>query len=182
MRKLIVLSVLILFLTPTSAFAADVVEDTSAPTEMSDVVSDVPDPSDPSDTTAEEADIVEEEVVEEPIVEDPKQPETTEEAKETVNLIVKAFQMGAWPIGVGLIIMLLVWVANRFGLKEKVGEKWVPWIAAGLGILSTVGIALATGSLVWWQALIQGFLSGASATGFWELVFKHIPSAKKEEE
>ena len=70
-------------------------------------------------------------------------------------------------------MMLLVFVANKFGLKDKVGSKAVPWVVMGLSVASVSGAALASGLAVA-ESLVQGVLAGVAAIGGWELLFKHI--------
>lgn len=104
------------------------------------------------------------------------QPLTDEEVGETVGLLKKAFNSGTWPVVVGLVIMLLVWAVRRFALKT-ISERWkkaTPWVAAGLGLLSCVGISLSVGTMLWWRALIDGLVSGLLASGLWELIGKHV--------
>jgi hypothetical protein len=78
-----------------------------------------------------------------------------------------------WPLAVGLGISLAVYIANRFGLQNKVGAKYVPWIAAGLGILSSIGVQLATG-IPWEEAIGKGFTAGATSVGLWEMILKNL--------
>lgn len=104
------------------------------------------------------------------------QPSTDEEVGETIGLLGKAFNSGTWPVIVGLVIMLLVWAVRRFALKT-ISEKWksaTPWMAAGLGLLSCIGVSLSAGTMVWWRALIDGLVSGLLASGLWELFGKHV--------
>lgn len=111
----------------------------------------------------------------------PKVPETDEEAQGMAKLLLLALQNNSWPVAVGFLLMLLVWAFNKF-LKGKLsGNKWTPWIAVAVGVVGTVGANLALGALIWWEALIQGFLAGASATGFWELLFKHFMKVEVKE-
>ena len=69
--------------------------------------------------------------------------------------------------------MLLVFVANKFGLKDKVGAKAIPWVSLVIGVFATSGMALASGVAVT-EALIQGLSAGLAAVGSWETLFKHI--------
>ena len=100
-------------------------------------------------------------------------PATLDEAAETVSLLVKAVQDKNWVLAVGFLMMLLVFVANKFGLKDKVGTKALPWVVLGLSVASVSGAALASGLAVA-DSLVQGVLAGVAAIGGWELLFKHI--------
>ena len=79
----------------------------------------------------------------------------------------------------GIILMLLVFVANKFGLKNKVGAKAIPWISLIIGVFATSGMALASGIAVT-DALIQGMGAGLAAVGSWETLFKHILGGSSE--
>jgi hypothetical protein len=185
MRRSLFALVMVFFVLgfPALTLSDDAPDASSAPAAVSDVTGDVVESGGGEKPAADKAEATPATDVEKPVEEKsaadtaeeaPKQPESEAEAKETVGLLTSAFQSGTWPVVAGLVILLLVWVGNRFGLKERVGAKWVPWIAAGVGVLSTVGIALAAGAVVWWQALLQGLVAGVVATGLWELVFKRL--------
>jgi len=104
-----------------------------------------------------------------------------DEAAETVSLLVKAVQDKNWALAIGLLLTLLVFVANKFGLKEKVGSKMVPWIATGLAVFAALGVSLANGLPVM-DAITQGILAGLAAIGGWEMLFKHFLAPKKATE
>lgn len=140
---------------------------------------------------AEEVDSKGTEGAKEPSKEEPKkeqaEPEKTKEpsdyneAAETVSLLVKAVQEKNWALVIGLLLTLLVFVANKFGLKDKVGPKAVPWVATGLATAASLGISLANGLPVT-DAISQGVLAGLTAIGGWEMLFKHVLGSKKVEE
>ena len=113
------------------------------------------------------------EKVEEKAKEKAEVPEDYNQAVETVSALVKAIQSKNWPVVAGLILMLLVFVANKFGLKDKVGAKAIPWVSLVIGVFATSGMALASGVAVT-EALIQGLSAGLAAVGSWETLFKHI--------
>ena len=102
---------------------------------------------------------------------------TPEEFEKFVDLAISAYQNGEWSILIGCILMLAVWVANKFGLKDKIGKSLVPWVACGAGILISMAINLVQGSSIK-GALIQGLISGFSAIGLWELIFKRLLAKK----
>lgn len=104
-------------------------------------------------------------------------PESYDDAAESVSLVVKAVQDKNWSLALGLILTLLVFLANKMGLKDKVGSKAVPWVATGLAMAATSGVGLASGVALS-EALVQGFLAGVVAIGGWEMLFKHLLKAK----
>jgi hypothetical protein len=107
-------------------------------------------------------------------------PEDLEQAIATGSLLVEAVKDRNWALAIGLLMMLLVFGANKFGLKDKVGPKAVPWVAMGVSVLSVVGVGLASGVAVL-DAVLQGVFAGVAAIGGWELLFRHLLAKKAEE-
>jgi hypothetical protein len=87
--------------------------------------------------------------------------------------LMAAIQQQHWPIVAGFLITFLVYGANHAGLQAKVGAKWIPRIAIGLGVLSAIAAQLLLG-ISWQEALSKGFLAGATATGLWEVLLKDL--------
>ena len=106
-------------------------------------------------------------------------PESDVEAIQDAVAIWKALNSQDWSLAAGLIVMLLVYIFNRFGLKEKVGKKAIPYISLAIGVLSAVGIALASGGSLA-VALEAGVLAGLAAVGSWEVLFKKILGDSKD--
>lgn len=94
-----------------------------------------------------------------------------------VKRIVSAFKGGKWILAVSLIIMLLTWVLNRTFLKNKIPSSVLPWVSAGLGVLSAIFTALVMG-IPWWEALIMGLFTGTAASGLWSMVGTHLLVSK----
>jgi hypothetical protein len=92
---------------------------------------------------------------------------------DTASGFWKALQQQQWPVVVGFVIVFLIYGANRFGLQAAVGPKWIPVISIALGILSAIGAQLVLG-ISWVEAIVKGFLAGASATGLWEVGLKRM--------
>lgn len=114
-----------------------------------------------------------------PKTEEVKAPETVEEAAESLNILIEAAKGGHWSLFVGILLTLLVWLLDKFiGIRNRVGSKAMPWVAVGLGIMGTVGVGLTSGLGIA-EVLVQGFITGSSAVGLWELVFQH--ALKKKE-
>ena len=114
--------------------------------------------------------------------EEPKEaiPESDLEAMKDTVALWKAIQSQDWPLAAGFLVMLLVYVFNRFGLKDKVGAKAIPYISMAIGILSAVGVALASGGSIA-AALEAGVLTGLAAIGSWEALFKKVLGGSSEE-
>jgi len=103
----------------------------------------------------------------------PTTPETVDEAVAQGGLLIKAVKSRNWPLAVGLALTLLVFIANKLGLKNLVGKKALPWIVMALATLGTVGAGLVGGVSIL-DALLQGVLAGVTAIGGWELLLKHL--------
>jgi len=129
----------------------------------------------PADKDAGVTDVAEPEPTPEP----PKPPEDLTEALETGGAMIEAAKNGNWVLFSGLLIMLLIFILDKVvKLKEKVSAAAVPWVAAALGIASSIAVQLVSG-IPWGQALFQGFTAGATAVGLWELLGKVIFKKKE---
>ena len=97
----------------------------------------------------------------------------------TVSEIIQAFQDGRWAVGAGLLVMFLVWILREY-IWKYIPKNIVPWLALSLAMVVTVAVGLVAGT-VWWQALIDGLLTGSVAMAFWSMLFKHIlPNKNKK--
>ena len=94
------------------------------------------------------------------------------EATEVVTAIVKAFQEKNWSVVVGGILMLLIFLLNKFGVMQMLKlDGWkVAAFSVGLGVVSQVSVELFLSSGDWVMALTMGISNGLVATGFWELI------------
>lgn len=172
MRHYLTLIVLMLGLTvPTAAFAEEPAPEAAEAAEASEEAAPASDEAAAPNEGEEKAEEAEEgEAV----------PETLDEAADDISLLVKAIQDKDWSLALGLLMMLLVMLGNKFGLKDKVGAKAIPWVAMGMAVASTLGVGLASGVALM-DALVQGVLAGVAAIGGWELLFKHMLKSKAAE-
>jgi len=97
-----------------------------------------------------------------------------------VSMLVDALQSKNWALVFGILLSLLVSIANKFGLKDKVGSKALPWVTSGTAVAGAVGAALLSGFPVM-EALSQGLVAGVAAIGGWEMILKHFLAPKKSE-
>jgi len=114
-----------------------------------------------------------------PRIPSPKVPETDAEAGEIIGMLLDAATNGHWTVFAGLLILLLVWVFNRFGLAAKIGRKYIPWVTLGIATLVAVAVALASGGDLL-NAIKLGILEGGLAIALWELLFKRLTSKKTD--
>lgn len=97
----------------------------------------------------------------------------TESVDALTNLLVEAVRSEQWLVVAGVATTLIVLVIRRFGFLSQVPVKYMPWVATGVAIASSVGTSLISGvSLL--SAVTQGILVGTAASGFWEMIFKHV--------
>jgi hypothetical protein len=132
-------------------------------------------PAEEAEAPAEEAPPEEEEVKAEEVSED------SEAVADSASLIAQAIQDKNWALLAGILLSLLVAFANRFGLKDKVGGKAVPWVTSGVAVAGAISAALLVGIPIL-EALSQGLLAGVAAIGGWEMLLKHVLAPKKSEE
>lgn len=96
----------------------------------------------------------------------------TESVGSLTTALVEAVQTEQWLVVAGLATTLIVLVLRRTGLLNAVPTKAVPWVASVVAIVSAIATSLATGVGLL-EAVTQGVIVGAAASGFWELLFKH---------
>jgi len=105
-------------------------------------------------------------------------PDVTEEASkdfgELLNVMVNAAKGGEWSLFVAALIMVLVFLATKIKFIDNLlPTKAKPWVAAVAGVLGAIAtVAMTTGD--WLQAILSGLVTGAAASGLWELVGKHF--------
>lgn len=95
-------------------------------------------------------------------------PVTYEDAEDAFIALLAAGKAGEWAIFAGLLLMLLIWVARKFVFPRVEGPA-VAWATAGVGTLAYIAVALAVGTPVL-SAIVTGFMTGAMASGLWELI------------
>lgn len=105
--------------------------------------------------------------------------ETDSEAVEDAVALWKAIEGQDWPLAAGFFVMILVYIFNRFGLKDKIGAKAIPYVSVAVGVLTAIGVALASGGSIA-SALEAGVLAGLAAIGSWETIFKKILGGSSE--
>jgi uncharacterized membrane protein len=105
-------------------------------------------------------------------------PEATEvpaeDFGELVNMMISAAKGGEWSLFVAALIMVLVFLATKIKFIDNLLPAAAkPWVAAVAGVLGAVAtVAMTTGD--WLQAVLSGLVTGAAASGLWELIGKRI--------
>ncbi|MFH1834205.1 MAG: hypothetical protein ABH877_04200 [bacterium] len=110
---------------------------------------------------------------------------TLDDAPGLITTMVQAVKDKNWQLVVAMAIMLLVVLANALLIKlnilgDEVRKIALPWIAAGTGCLVIFASTLIAGGS-WWSAALAGLVTGAAATGLWELVFRHVKKAVEKD-
>lgn len=111
--------------------------------------------------------------------EGPAELKDEEEAGDAVVGLYNALMDKNWALAVSLGLMLLVFVARKVPLLDKLPAKATPWVAAAMSMLGYVAAALMAPGAQIGTAVLSGLSVGAGAVGLWEMVFKHF-LAKKE--
>jgi hypothetical protein len=88
-----------------------------------------------------------------------------------------AFKEGRVWNGVSILLMLLTFLFGK--VKKDIPVKYLPWIAASLGIATNI-VSAVLGGVDVESAIANGFLHGAAAAGFWSMIGKHIFRSKDE--
>ena len=112
--------------------------------------------------------------------EQPAELKTDEEAGEAVEGLYGAIMSKNWALALSLGLMLLVFVARKVPVLDKIPAKATPWVAAAMSMLGYVAAALMAPGAEIGAAILSGLSVGAGAVGLWEMVFKHILSKKEE--
>lgn len=97
---------------------------------------------------------------------------------EMIKVLAEAAKGGKWSIVVSVGIMLLVFLATKIKfIGDLLPSSWKPWIAVSAGVLSSIAATgFATGN--WITAVLNGLVTGAAASGFWDLVGKKLLKKK----
>jgi len=105
-------------------------------------------------------------------------PEATEvpaeDFGELLNMMITAAKGGEWSLFVAALIMVLVFLATKIKFIDNLlPASAKPWVAAVAGVLGAVAtVAMTTGD--WLQAVLSGLVTGAAASGLWELIGKRF--------
>ena len=96
-----------------------------------------------------------------------------EAAKVFGELAIKAFKEKNWAVFSGLLLMALIWVAERIKLLDKLKLNGEPraWAIAGIATLGSVGLGLYSGQH-WDTILWTGLTVGLVAIGGWNTIGK----------
>lgn len=159
------LALSLLCITPAFAVAQDTTPDVVEVVEAEDVALDAEEVVEeaPAEEASGEGEGSAEEVV---VIEEV--PESYDDVEEAFMALLAAGKAGNWSVFAGLLLMILVWGGRKFLFPRLKGQA-LAWASAGFGTVAFVGIALAAGTPIV-SALVTGLMTGAMATGLWELV------------
>lgn len=104
-----------------------------------------------------------------------------EELGDLISQLIAAAQGGQWSVFVALLIMVLVFLATKIEFIDNlIPNNAKPWVATVAGVLAAIASAAFT-SGNWLQAILGGLVTGAAASGLWELIGKKVFKKKAEE-
>lgn len=98
--------------------------------------------------------------------------------EDLLGTVVESAGNGAWGIFAGALIMLLVALANKFGLLDALPKAAKRWVALGVSVLGAVGTGLLAGA-AWTQILTAALTTGVAAVGSWEFFKNKLGPATK---
>lgn len=85
---------------------------------------------------------------------------------DVLKLSIKAFQGGAWAVGAGLVLTMVVAALRMFNVIKRIPKEYVPWGVAGMAMLTSVGLGLQAG-IAWDAILTTGLTVGLVSMGGW---------------
>jgi len=91
---------------------------------------------------------------------------------ELINVAITAAKGGDWSLLISVVLMFLVYLATKVSfIKNWLPKAARPWVVAISGVVLAIAVtASTTGD--WLSAAFNGLVTGAAATGLWELVGK----------
>ena len=88
--------------------------------------------------------------------------------------LLEAVEQGRYAVAVGLGLMLLTFLAVRIPqVRELVPKRFAATYLMGVGVLGSLGVALASG-LPPGRAVFASIVCSALAIAFWESALKHV--------
>lgn len=90
--------------------------------------------------------------------------------------LIEALTAGKWNVVIALVVMLLVWVAQKTPLVEKlVANRNVRiWVAMGVSTVASVVTNFFVTDGNWLMAIVQGLTTGLAAGGLWSALGKYV--------
>ena len=108
--------------------------------------------------------------------------ESDDQAAEAVQALLDAAKGGQWSAVAALVLMLLVYAGRKLKVTDKLKAEYVPWATAGLGMAGYMAAAMLADAASLTDALMGGFMTGASAVGLWELIGRRVLARGDSEE
>jgi hypothetical protein len=108
--------------------------------------------------------------------------ETDDQAAEAMQALLDAAKGGQWSAAAALLLMLLVYAGRKLKVTDKLKAEHVPWATAGLGMAGYMAAAMLANAASLTDALMGGFMTGASAVGLWELLGRRLLARGDSEE
>jgi len=90
-----------------------------------------------------------------------------------IEMMAQAFKGGAWGLGAGLLLTVVVAAADMLNLLKRVPKAAKKWVAMGLAMATAIGVGLTSGT-AWMDIVVTAVTTGLTAVGGWEAVFEPI--------
>ena len=95
-----------------------------------------------------------------------------------IETMAQAFQGGAYGLGAGLLLSLLVAAADMLNLLKRVPKSAKKWVAMGVAMVTSIAVGLVSG-LAWLDIVITAVSTGLTAIGGWEAILEPTRDAMR---
>jgi len=96
----------------------------------------------------------------------------------SVEWMIQAWKAGNYMLVIGMFIMLLVFLLEKF---VKVPKTWLALLSLGIGTITGVGLNLLAAVAIdqsvgsWVSVILKGAVTGLAASGGWSVLGKYLP-------
>lgn len=96
--------------------------------------------------------------------------------EQVLQMLAKAYSDHAWTLLVGIILMVVTWVAKKFNVVDRLPKAAIPYGVMAIAMLSSIALGLEQGQSVV-SVIITGLTVGLAAIGSWEVAGQHVANA-----
>ena len=92
------------------------------------------------------------------------------------SALLNALTTGQWSIAVALVVMMLVWVAQKTPVLEKlVSNRNVRvYVAMGVSMVASIVANFFASQGNWVTSVVQGLTTGLASAGLWSALGKYV--------